>query len=96
MQPPPAGSRPTPAFHQPHVEFGMGLANRSMQGNLAAAAEREVKRRNHDRLGRELDRLRHALEGADHLIDFVPLLLLHGHQQQHEVGPHGKIRARRW
>ena len=31
------------------------------------------------------------LEGADHQIDLVPLLFLHGHQQQHEVGADGEM-----
>jgi len=40
---------------------------------------------------REFNGLRHALELANGKVNIVPLVFLHAHQQQHEVGADGKI-----
>ena len=70
----------------------MRLARRSVQRHFAAAAQRHAKGRDHHRLGRELDELRHVLELADHHVHLIPLLILHRHQQQHDVGADGEVR----
>ena len=91
-----AGQQADASFDQAHVKLGMRLARGSVQRDLRAAAQAQAERRDHHRLGRELDGLRHALELADGEIDVVPLFFLHAHEQQHQIGADGEIRRRRW
>ena len=92
LQPPPPGSRPDADFDKSGVQLGVWLSSRRVKRHLSAARrEHRPKGRDHDRLGRKLDGLRHVLELADHEVDFVPLLFLHRHEQQHEVRADGEI-----
>ncbi len=70
----------------------MRLARGGVKGNFGASAQRHAEGRDHYRLRRKLDGLRHALELADGEVDVVPFFFLHGHQQQHEVCADGEIR----
>src|SRR5579885_1835405 len=71
----------------------MRLPRRSMQGNFSTAAQRHAKWSYDHGLRRKLDGLRHALELPNHKIDFIPLLLLYRHQQEHQVCTDRKIRG---
>ena len=88
----PAGEQADAGFDQAHVEFRMRPARRGVQRHFAASAKGHAKRCDNHRLGRELDELRHVLELAHHHVHVIPLLILHGHQQQHDVGADGEIR----
>ncbi len=64
-----------------------------MERDLHAAAQRQTKRRDHDRLGRVLEGHIGVLEGAHGLVNLLPLLFLRAHEQKHEVGSDAEIRA---
>ena len=77
---------------QAHIKFGMGLAASSVKADFGASAEAHPIRRDDHRTRAELDRRRHSLKGTNSEIDLVPLALLRGEQQLHQVRADGEVR----
>ncbi len=66
---------------------------RRVETEFAAAAKRHALRGGDDGFGRVLDRQIHVLELAHGEMQLVPLLLLRGDKNEHEVCADGKIRG---
>ena len=86
-----AGDEADAGFDEAHVELGVGLARGGVERDLGAAAEAQAVGRDDDGARAELDGLGHVLEGADGEVDFVPLLVLDGEEELHEVGADGEV-----
>ncbi len=86
-----AGDEADAGLDEAHVELGVGLAGGGVEGDLGAAAEAHAVGRDDDGARAELDGLGHVLEGADGEVDFVPLLVLDGEEELHEVGADGEV-----
>jgi hypothetical protein len=71
----------------------VGLAARGVQANLRASAEGEAEGRSHHRARTELDGRGHLLEAVNHAGQLVPLALLRGQQQLHQVGADAEVFA---
>src|SRR5688572_15235347 len=74
-----------------HVSFARRPNSITVHRDLAAAAERQAIRRRYDwlrRISKAHDRL---LQSSDHHVDVIPLLLLRGEQEHHQVGTGRKI-----
>src|ERR1019366_4254816 len=73
------------------IDAALSTARSRVQRYSAPPAERESEGRDHHRLGRKFDGLRHALKLTDGEVHVVPLFFLDGHEQEHQVGAYGKI-----
>jgi hypothetical protein len=78
-------------LHQSHVQLGVGVPARAVDGDFGSAAQAERVRGHHHRTRAEFDGRRHALECPDGEIDVVPLLFLRAQQQLHQVGADGEV-----
>jgi hypothetical protein len=63
-----------------------------VEAYFGSSAEAHTVGRDDHRTRAKLDRGGHSLKGADGEVDFVPLALLRGEEQLHEVGAHREVR----
>ena len=71
----------------------MCLAARGVQADLRASSEGHAKRRRHHRTRAELDDRGHLLEAVNRGGQLLPLALLRGQQQLHQVGANREVVA---
>ena len=90
---PSAGHHPHPHLDEAHVGLGRSLDPPRVQADLAAAAQGEAERRRHHRHLGVLQGHVRVLELADGETKLVPLPLLRGEKDEHEVGAHGEVRS---
>ena len=82
-------------FDQSHVEFGRGLSASAVHHPFTAAAQDPRKGRGDDRLRRVLQSHARGLEAANRQVEFVPIAVLRGQEQEHEIRADTEVFARR-
>ena len=89
--PPPPGIRPTPVSTSPMYSSACACRRAPWSEISVPPPKHSAIRRNHHRPRAELDRLGHALEGADRQVHILPLALLCGQQKLHQIRADGEV-----
>ena len=89
----PAGDDADAHFDQAHIGLGVGDDAVGGQADLAAAAQRHLVRRSHDRSRRRAEAHERVLAKLDHHLQFVPHVALHGQHHGKDVGADGEVLA---
>ena len=95
MQPPPAGSSPTPVSTRPMYSSAWAWRRAACSAISAPPPRQNPNGATTTGRGQNLMACGHALEGADGEIDLVPLAFLRAQQQLHQVGADGEVARRR-